>query len=100
MAWLLACAEAALPVGERVKVELEGQPILLTHLEDGFFAVHDTCLHRRVSLSEGSIEGATITCSAHFWNYDLRSGACTQLPDQGLQVFNTKVEEGNVYVEV
>jgi nitrite reductase/ring-hydroxylating ferredoxin subunit len=98
--WELALTDAASVTVQPQRVELGGQPILLVRLDDGVHALHDTCLHRAVSLAEGTVEGGLITCSAHFWSFDLRSGTCTQLPEQGLRVFNTKIEEGKLYVEV
>jgi nitrite reductase/ring-hydroxylating ferredoxin subunit len=100
MAWLAALPEAELAADAPRALELEGTPVLLTRLEDGVHAVHATCLHRGVSLGDGTLEGATITCSAHFWSFDVRTGVCTQIPDQGLRVFNVKTEEGTIYVEV
>jgi nitrite reductase/ring-hydroxylating ferredoxin subunit len=98
--WTLASTDAGLITEQPQRVELSGLPILLVRLDDGVHALHDTCLHRAVSLAEGTVENGIVICSAHFWSFDLRSGVCTQLPDQGLRVFNTKVEEGKLYVEV
>ena len=95
-----ALDETALALGQHTKVLLGGQPILLSHLDDGFHAVHDTCLHRGASLSVGPLEGRTVTCHLHFWTFDVCDGACTQVPSIRLRVFPTKVEEGKVYVDV
>jgi nitrite reductase/ring-hydroxylating ferredoxin subunit len=100
MAWHKALPVAALPVGAHTRVELDGQPILLSHLEDGFHAVHDTCLHRGASLAAGPMAQGLITCHLHFWSFDARSGACTQVPGLALKAFNVKIEEGEVHVEV
>jgi nitrite reductase/ring-hydroxylating ferredoxin subunit len=100
MAWEPALPAADLAPGALKSVELAGTPVLLSRLDDGVHAVHATCLHRGVSLGDGSVDGGVVTCSAHFWSFDLRTGVCTQIPDQGLRVFNVKEEEGMLYVEV
>lgn len=100
MAWQFAIEAAALAEGAHTQVRLGGEAILLSHLDDGFHAVHDTCLHRGASLSAGPLSGSTITCHLHFWAFDVRSGICTQVPSIALKVFPTKTEEGNVYVDV
>lgn len=100
MPWLEALSQDALPVGGHARVDLGGQPILLARLDDGWHAVHDTCLHRGASLSAGPLEGGCITCHLHFWSFDVRDGACTQVPSMRLRVFPVRTEEGKVYVEV
>jgi nitrite reductase/ring-hydroxylating ferredoxin subunit len=43
-------------------VELEGQEIALFRVEEAFHALSDTCTHRGGPLSEGTVEGAEVTC--------------------------------------
>lgn len=100
MGWMPALPDAELAEGLPRAVELEGTPVLLTRLQGAVHAVHATCLHRGVSLEDGALDGATITCGAHFWSFDVRTGVCSQIPEQGLRVFNVKTEEGTIYVEV
>jgi nitrite reductase (NADH) small subunit len=90
----------ALPAGTHSKVFLGGQPILLSNLDGQVHAVHDTCLHRGGSLATGSSEGEWVTCPLHFWVFSMKTGICTQVPSIVLRVFATKVENGDVYVEV
>jgi nitrite reductase/ring-hydroxylating ferredoxin subunit len=100
MPWHKALAIESLPLGAHTRVELQGQAILLSHLDDGFFAVHDVCLHRGASLAAGPLENGLITCHLHFWAFDARNGACAQVPGLALRAFNTKTEEGDLYVEI
>jgi nitrite reductase/ring-hydroxylating ferredoxin subunit len=99
MAWMKAM-DGELAVGEHRRVELEGQRILLARLDDGYHAVHDTCLHRGASLSALPLEGAEAVCHLHFWRFDVRSGACTQVPSIVLRRFAAKAEQGGVHVEL
>ena len=100
MAWQRALAAAELPLGAHTRVDLGGQPILLCHLQDGFHAVHDVCLHRGASLAAGPLEDGRITCHLHFWSFDVRSGACIQVPSIQLRVFPVKIEAEDVHVEI
>ena len=100
MAWIAALPETGLPVGGHRRLELGGQPILLAHLADGWHAVHDTCLQRGASLSAAPLEGDEAVCHLLFWRFNVRSGACSQVPSMALRVFPVKVEQGGVYVEV
>lgn len=100
MPWLEALPEADLPLGAHTQLTLAGQDILLAHLDDGFHAVHDRCLHRGASLAAGPVEDGVVTCHLHFWSFDLRTGASTQVPGLALRVFPVKSEKGMIHVEV
>lgn len=99
-AWHRALPAEGLPVGGHTRVDLGGQPVLLARLEDGWHAVHDTCLHRGASLAAGPLEAGVVTCHLHFWSFEVRTGACTQVPGLALRRFNVKIEEGDVHVEI
>ena len=43
-------------------VEVEGQKIALFRVREAFYALSDTCTHRGGPLSEGTVEGAEVTC--------------------------------------
>jgi nitrite reductase/ring-hydroxylating ferredoxin subunit len=91
---------AELAPGASRKVLLGGQSILLSNLDGAFYAVHNTCLHRGGSLAEGPLENGAVVCPLHFWAFDLKSGACVQVPSMALKTFATKVENGEVYIDV
>jgi nitrite reductase/ring-hydroxylating ferredoxin subunit len=95
-----ALAVGDLAPGAHTKLRLAERPILLANLDGQFHAIQDTCVHRGGSLSAGLIEGQTVICPLHYWGFDLKSGICTQVPSMALKTFTTKVENGEVYVEV
>jgi nitrite reductase/ring-hydroxylating ferredoxin subunit len=86
--------------GSALRCEVAGQPLLLARLEDGLYAVHDTCLHRGASLSALPLEGAVATCHLHFWKFDVRSGACLQVESLRLRTYPVRERDGKIYVEV
>jgi len=58
--------------GERLAVvRLEGEPVVF----------QDLCIHRGSPLSRGSVDGSTLRCAYHGWEYD-RSGACVRIPQR------------------
>ena len=46
-------------------VEVEGQKIALFRVGEAFHALSNTCTHRGGPLSEGTVEGAEVTCPWH-----------------------------------
>ena len=57
-------------------------------------AMLDRCPHRDVALSGGLVKGDTLVCPGHFWCFDVRTGARTDLPDRGATVYPTRVVDG------
>jgi 3-phenylpropionate/trans-cinnamate dioxygenase ferredoxin subunit len=64
------------PVGSCISLETEQGPVAVAHIEDGFFAIEDTCKHMDALLSEGPLEGDILVCPLHGWEYDVRTGKC------------------------
>ena len=55
-----------------VKVTLGGRSIALFRTASGEIgAVDDCCVHRRASLSKGSVIGERLQCGYHGWTYDI-----------------------------
>ncbi|HTB35291.1 MAG TPA: Rieske (2Fe-2S) protein [bacterium] len=100
MGWQAALPAEALAVGGRQKLELGGQPVLVARLAQGYFAVHDTCLHRGGSLSVLPLEDGEAVCHLHGWRFRVEDGVCTQVPSLKLRSFPVRVEDGTVYVEI
>lgn len=66
---------------------------------DEVFAIKDECPHKQGPLSQGIVHGTSVTCPLHNWKIDLASGEALG-PDEGCtNVFLTKVENGQVYIE-
>jgi nitrite reductase (NADH) small subunit/3-phenylpropionate/trans-cinnamate dioxygenase ferredoxin subunit len=98
----LACAMESSELGEGVprRCELAGQAILLLRVEGVPYAVQDRCPHRGASLSDSPVAGAVVTCHAHFWSFDVRSGASLQVPGLDLKTYRVVEEGGRIHVEV
>ncbi|MCW2775282.1 MAG: hypothetical protein JWN91_3608 [Nocardioides sp.] len=57
-------------------------------------ALLDRCPHRDIALSGGVVKNGTLVCPGHFWRFDLRTGARTDLPERGATVYPTRVVDG------
>jgi nitrite reductase/ring-hydroxylating ferredoxin subunit len=71
-----------------------GKPVAVAVLGDGSTVVlPDSCPHDGGLLSDGYIEGNTIVCARHGWEFDGHSGQCTHQPN--LQVPCSVLAEGS-----
>ena len=82
-------------------VEVEGQKIALFRVDGVFYALSDTCTHRGGPLSEGTVEGAEVTCPWHGAKFDIRIGAVLGPPaQQGVRSYPVRVTGADIEIEV
>ena len=82
-------------------VEVEGQKIALFRVGGAFYALSDTCTHRGGPLSEGTVEGAEVTCPWHGATFDVRTGAVLGAPArQSVKSYLARVTGADVEIEV
>jgi len=69
-----------LPPGDRLFVEIEGQPIVIFNIAGQFFSIADVCSHDDGPVGEGALDGYSITCPRHGAQFDVRTGQVLQMP--------------------
>ena len=68
--------------------------------DDRIFAVNNSCPHKGGPLSQGIVYGDKIACPLHSWKISLVDGKA-EAPDIGeTACYNTKIEDGFVYLEL
>lgn len=73
--WHKALKSESLQPRSLLKVEIEGEAVLLARLEDGTLAASSAvCPHEDADLSDGSIYMGAVECPRHHYLYDLRTG--------------------------
>jgi nitrite reductase (NADH) small subunit len=98
MPYLAVCPVEELPVGARRTVRVGGRSVVVLHLPEGMFAVDDRCPHRGGLLSQGDLEGVHLYCPLHAWRFDVRTGACPELPGVCVARYAVRVAAGMVEV--
>ena len=86
--------------GEKVGLQIAGHDVLLVRLEQDIFAYVDRCAHRGLSLVTGRLDGSLLTCSAHEWQYDVRTGAGVNPESARLHALPVRIEDGAVLVDL
>ena len=72
----------------------------LFKLDGEVCAIDGVCPHVGGPLGEGFVEDGTVSCPVHGWSFDLRTGQCTTNPRARVDCFETKVEDGAVFVRL
>ena len=83
--------------GARV-VQVGDKPIAVFNAGGRFLAISNTCLHQGGYLGLGSLDGTTVTCSRHGWQFDVASGECLSRPGRAVESYEVRVEDGQVQV--
>lgn len=91
MAFQPLCSEEEIPLNEKKTVKINGEKILIFHLEDGFFATQNKCTHLVAPLGKGKIiDGDKIQCPFHRARFDIRTGEVIDWANfpPGIQLLN------------
>jgi len=87
-------------LGSRVVDTAEGRIAIFRNASDGVFALKDECPHLQGPLSQGIVHDNTVTCPLHSWKIDLASGEAKG-PDEGCtNTYETKIENGTVFLKI
>ena len=113
--WVELGKTGELADGAMKEAVIEGREILLARVGDSYYAADNRCPHLGGRLSEGSLEGAVVTCPRHGSQFDLSDGRVVQWlkssglistvskvikPPRPLTTYNVKVEDDRILIEV
>ena len=99
--WLPACPRADIADGDMLEVELPGgTPVLLLGVDGGVVAVCADCPHQATPLAEGTLEGTTLTCPLHEWDWDVTTGEPLDTAELPLPRYAVREDGGTIYVRM
>lgn len=99
MALTRMCPLEQLWIGEMRGCVVGGRRVLLVRVDDGVHAYEDRCAHLGLPLSNGTLANGVITCSAHGFQYDARSGLGINPKNLRLTPLPVRVDDGQIWVE-
>ena len=94
-------AVSAAPTGRLTKVSVPGHDVAVARIGDAYYAISDICSHFKCSLSEGALEGTTVTCICHGSQFDVTTGEVLRGPaKRPIQTYPIRAEGDGLVVEV
>ncbi len=96
--WVVATDESTLKEGEPADYEIAGEKVLLIKKNGEIFAINNNCPHMNCPFTGGKLEDYTLFCPCHEWAFDIRTGEYLVAPRLKTPVYETKVEDGNIFV--
>ncbi len=87
--------------GQGMAVEVAGNKIALFNVDGTFYAIADDCTHVGGPLSEGSLEGSTVTCPWHGATFDVCTGKNLTPPaPEEVTSYSVRVAGDDVEIEI
>jgi len=78
----------------------EGHVMALFHVEGAVYALDNRCPHMGFPLDRGALESGILTCPWHHARFELCSGGAFDLFADDARTFPTRVQGGEVWVDV
>jgi len=100
MAFVRAAKAADVASGTIREVHVGNTVVALANVAGSFYDINNTCLHRGGPLGQGALEGKTVTCPWHGWQYDVTTGKASMNPSTGVACYPTEVRGDEVFVDV
>ena len=100
MAFVRAAKAADVGAGTIREVPVGSTMVALANVEGSFYAISNTCLHRGGPLGQGALDGKTLTCPWHGWQFDVTTGKASMNPTTGVACYPTEVRGDEVFVDV
>jgi len=84
--------------GEMDVFSVKNTEILLIKTNDGFKAFQAQCPHQDIPLVEGKLMDGVLTCRAHLWQFDPKSGLGINPTNTCLKRYPVKIRGSGVWV--
>ncbi|MDQ3339407.1 MAG: Rieske 2Fe-2S domain-containing protein [Myxococcota bacterium] len=96
------CRLADVVPGELRSFQVPGVtwPVIVTFVDEALVAVPGVCPHEDVSLATGDLDEGTLTCSAHGYRFDLRTGRCGHDPALELRRYPITLVGDELWVDL
>ena len=87
------------PPGERMFVEIDGDPIVVFNIAGQHFAIADVCSHDDGPLGDGDLDAFDVICPRHGARFDVRSGKALSMPAVvDIQSYPVRVVNGQIEI--
>lgn len=80
----------------RVVKTARGDIAIFRTMDDQVFALDDKCPHKGGPLSQGIVQGESVTCPLHNWVISLRTGEAQGADEGCTRTIAVKLQEGRI----
>ncbi len=95
--WREVATLDAIPDGETTLFECDGRHLFVYRSGDEINTFDSRCPHQVTDIPHLALEGTTLTCPKHEWQFDITTGNCIAKGKHPLKQFENKCEGGSLY---
>jgi toluene monooxygenase system ferredoxin subunit len=97
--WIAVAILDDLWEGEMTNVQVGDEHILLVRLSsDDIRAYQGQCPHQKTLLADGKLDGHTLICAAHLWQFNLSTGKGVNPEGCHLNRYQLEVQDSTIFV--
>lgn len=101
MTWKHVCNVSDVEADSLRKFDVDGINVVIVNLGDEFRAIPPMCPHMEEDLVESGVcAAATLTCTKHLWQWDLKSGTKQGPAEKDILMYDLKCEDDKVMVSI
>lgn len=98
--WHDVLATKGFAVGETRRVDCDGRGLFVHRVSAKDWQVYDSrCPHQTTDIPQLALEGCTLTCPKHQWQFDIRSGDCIAKGSSPLKRWPSQVVKGRLQAQ-
>ena len=87
--------------GDMTAVSVDGESVLLVNVDGSVRAYANQCPHQASALDQGDLDGETLTCATHLWEFNALTGLGINPDDATLKSYGCQVgDDGTIYVDI
>ncbi len=94
--WHQVTATSALKDGEVHRVDCDGRGLFVYKNKRSYQVYDSRCPHQSTNIPELALQGVTLTCPKHEWQFDVRSGECIKKGNSPLRKIESRVVKGQL----
>lgn len=92
---------ADIPEGEMRSFQVGGEDIAVANVDGAFHAFGDVCTHAHCNLSEGDLDGTTVTCPCHASEFDVTTGEVLNGPAvEPVDSYEVRTDGGEIRIGI
>jgi nitrite reductase/ring-hydroxylating ferredoxin subunit/alkylhydroperoxidase/carboxymuconolactone decarboxylase family protein YurZ len=95
--WHEVMPAAALADGGSARVDCDGRGLFVHRAGDEYRVYDSRCPHQANDIPHLALQGHTLTCPKHGWQFDIRSGRCAGKGDAPLRRCDARVSDGRLW---
>ena len=84
--------------GSGIVASVNDKEVAVFNVDGTFYAIDNVCKHRGGPLGEGELDGDTVPCPWHAWQYNVKTGVC--LTKDGITMDRYDVRVVNEDIEI